>query len=576
MSVETYTVAVGGEEPLIYRKVRTEFQEEADRVLSMMEAVNSYIKNRSAQIEERTSYFQNSMHNWDSQYKWSQPCGWDAAGVFARCRQQMVPEKTNLYLTRPRCDLQQSGDILKSFSSGQELNRGKFLVLKEESKALNPHQDTVTHDLSSVTTSLYQFLHVDVLAHVKTDLAELDALRAKLLRDIEHAEAELELAAKLQDVNQMDSAYKILVDLRYQLCELYAKRMNYATLSNDDDNNFKNQLAELLKDAETTYGDYDTEKKVALRLTNEDIALCEKTREEEKHKSDQAKAAFNTWSHKNKQGLDENITEQNAVLQAMRELGDRLLLLCNQRRQLVHDRIAAKEQEERRIFALAEFNQKLDEREQQLSQVQRYLKDTSQLANDLLEYLAVMSKKIRERDIGALIAGLINEESSNYLNEYKKYVYCAGDLTTKKHHRLDTLERQSRVTQLHRGTAVDSLDPRLPLYEVELQAINVALKTTEATITGLHAQMDSAEQLFKPTEVILRTNRGPAFVHPVVEYTTKSVEDRRVFVEKSLRFVEDEERSVERHKEDIQKLRGAAEGVITQHEQNVQTLLRSL
>jgi hypothetical protein len=574
LSVES--VQPGGEEPLIYRKVRTELQEEADRVLSMVEAVDSYVKNRSAQIEERTSYFQNATYNWDNQYKWSQPCGWDATGVFARCSQQMVPEKVSTFLARPRCDLQQSGDILKSFSSGTELPRGKFLVLKEEAKALNPHQDTAVHDLSSVTTSLYQFLHVDVLAHVKADLAELDAQRAKLLRDIEHAEAELELASKLQDVVQMEAAYKVLVDLRYALCELYAKRMNYATLSNDDDNNFKNQLAELLKDAESTYDAFDTEKKVALRLCGEDIALCKKTRDEEQRKADQAKAAFGDWAAKNKVSMDQNITEQAAVLQAMRELSARLLGLCNNRRQLVHDRIAAKEAEERRIYALAEFNAKLDEREHVLHQVQDYLRGTSQLASDLLDYLAVMSKKIRERDIGSLIAGLINEESSNYLNEYKKYVYCSGDLTTKKHHRFDTLERQSRVTQLHRGTAVDSLDPRLPQYEAELQAITATLRTTEGIITSLHAQQDSAEQLFKPTEVILRTNRGPAFVHPVVEFTTKSVEDRKLFVEKSLRFVEDEERCVERQKEDIQKLRGAAEGVIVQHEQNVQSLLRAL
>ena len=582
MALEPYSggnglsARAGGDEPLVYRKVRTEFLEEADRVLSMVEAVDSYVKNRSAQIEERTSYFQNATYNWDNQYKWSQPCGWDAASILSRCHQQVVPDKVNTYLARPRCDLQQAGDILRSFSTGTELPRGKFLVLKEECKALNPHQDTAIHDLSTVTTSLYQFLHVDVLAHVKADLAELDAQRTKLLRDIEHAEAELELASKLQDVTQMEHAYKILVDLRYALCELYAKRMNYATLSNDDDNNFKNQLAELLRDAENTYNAFDTEKKVALQLCNEDIQSCERTRDEERQKADQARAAFGDWASKNKTSLDQNIVEQSSVLQAIRELAARLLALCTSRRQLVNDRIAAKEAEERRLYAFAEFNAKLDERQHVLSQVQEYLKGTSQLASNLLDYLATMSKKIRERDIGALIAGLINEESSNYLAEYKRFVYCSGDLTTKKHHRFDTLERQSRVTQLHRTTAVDSLDPKLPQYEAELQSITALLRTTEGIITGLHAQQDSAEQLFKPTEIILRTNRGPAFVHPLVEFTTKSVEDRRVFVEKSLRFVEDEERCVERQKEDIQKLRGAAEGVVTQHEHNVQSLLRAM
>ena len=79
------------------------------------------------------------------------------------------------------------------------------------------------------------------------------------------------------------------------------------------------------------------------------------------------------------------------------------------------------------------------------------------------------------------------------------------------------------------------------------------MRETEGTLTNLQASQDSCEQLFKPAEAILRANyelQNEEFTHPLNEYGTKAVEDRRAFVERDLQFVEEEEKEVakkERH-----------------------------
>jgi hypothetical protein len=118
-----------------------------------------------------------------------------------------------------------------------------------------------------------------------------------------------------------------------------------------------------------------------------------------------------------------------------------------------------------------------------------------------------------------------------------------------------------RLAKHHRDTALDSLDPKIHKYNEELDNLVANMRDCEGILTLLQANQDSAEQLFAPAENILRVHSdktGALFVHPLHEFGGKAVEERRAFVERALRFVEDEERQVAKKRDDIAKMKQVA------------------
>ncbi|CUF03429.1 paraflagellar rod protein, putative [Bodo saltans] len=566
------------------RRVEGALEDEVERAISIGETFGSFVTTRLPVLEERNPFIQAALQEYDSMYRWPNPCGWNEPGIMQRCQQQVSGAQLRDWLARPKPNVFDVANILKDLSGAEPLQRGKFLLRKEETQHFDNHQDAGPakghQELSAVTIGLYEVLHADILAQLRAELAESDVLRAKLQRSIEKLRTDRDQALALSEMANAEQCHKLLIDAHYEMCELCARRLDQVHAGGRDDLQFKRQMEDVKRDAEDTYNAYMQEKTHALSLTDGDIERCASTRSEEEYTHNTAMNNFQQLQQQLSTDMQANLALQHQLVEEIRAKLAQLSGACESRKQLVENFALAKVQEEQRIASYVEFVDLTDQHMDRLKQLREYTSRCTTMAHSFEEYRAEMFQRLSQKDLTKVVELLAREEAERFHKEYRDFVFACGDLSTKKMHRFDTLERQVRLTKHHRDTALDSLDPKIHKYNEEIDQLVGSMRDTEGILTTLQASQDSAENMFKIAEDILRAYAEkvatrPPYLHPLQEFGGKAVEDRRLFVERALRFVEDEERQVSLKRDGINKMRAAAAQEQLQHTNSVRSTLQS-
>lgn len=565
------------------RRVEAALTEEAERAISIAEMFVSFTTTRLPVLEERNPNVQAALQEFDAIFRWPNPCGWNEQAILQRCQQHLTTAQIKDWLDRPKPNVYDAASLLKDLSGADALPRGKFLLRKEEVRALDHQQDQASggeHELSAVTIGLYEVLHANVLAQLRAEMAQSDVQRAKLARSIEKYRGERDQAMALSDMVAAEQAHKLLIDAHFEMCELCARRLQQVNEGGDDELQFQKQIEAVKADADATYTAFSLEKHKALQEAEADLERCVDAKRDEESAHLNALAAFQQYQHSVTGELQANLSQQHQLVEEIKAKLAQLSNVCEVRKTLITEFQKEKTKEEQRIAAYSEFLDLADQQTHRLKQLREYLSRCTTIAQSLDQYREEMFRRLGEKDLSQVVALLAREESERFYKEYRDFVYACGDLSMRKMHRFDTLERQVRLTKHNRDTALDSLDPKINKYNDELDQLVASMRDTEGILTTLQATQDTAENLFLPAEQILRqaAEKDPsrkAFVHPLQEFGTKAVEERKLFVERALRFVEDEERQISKKREGINKMKAAAQQEQLQHTNSVRTALHS-
>ncbi|KAG5484674.1 hypothetical protein CUR178_07265 [Leishmania enriettii] len=482
-------------------------------------------------------------------YRHERPAGWDEARFMAECQQHMTPEQIEELYARPALDATAFATALHHLTD-KHLPRGRYLVAKDSLNAINPHEPaSAVVKLPEALAALHEIQHVDPTEAIKDELAEMDVQQRKYATQAQEAQAIYDAAVAHGDVVEVERAHRHLIAARYEYLASYAKRLQFLSSTEEDDEvvHFADRLQKLREDAEDGVKMFREDKEALRSAAQSDLRRCGEARAHEAARHKAAEAAFQRQREEMEGSLRGIAKRKVDLVKELLQKAAELRGVMEQQRAMTQDVVEAVKAEAERKTAHEEFVNIGDQHMQRLRRCLEYCNGCEPVIREMEAYVKDMVDKLPTEDAEKALNAIIDHESDEFLKVYRAFVFACGDLTVKKTHRLDTLERQARLAQHNRDSAMDSLDPNYKHYREELAEVLAQAQAVEGVINALHATQDAGEQVFESVEELVLNSRERTetpFVHPLQEFGHESVAARTRFVNRSMQYVEGEEQEM--------------------------------
>ncbi|RNF10888.1 paraflagellar rod component [Trypanosoma rangeli] len=537
-----------------------------ENAISTAENYVAYTQGRLVALSARGSDLMAAATEMKERYKHEAPCGWTEEKLMQHCKQEVTAKEMSDIISRPPLDVAGIRSILLTLQEAKtELPRGRFLLMRDNLSALKPHQPSdLTRDVADICGALYEIRHVDLMAELRRELSELDKERQKAQKKLDEAIRVHESTLAKGDVVEVERAHRQLIAARYELVDACAKLMR--EIVGDDmstqENSFASEMDALQRDAEEVIGRFKDALHDRRQALRDDLRNCDQKRIEEDGNHQKSTEAYNTKEKEMDAQLGQIVQQKQKLVEELRQKARELQELMLKQKEMVETQVKAKRAEEERVTAYNEFVSMEEQQKHRLLRCLDYFDRIEPVIPELQSYVDEMIVRMPRQSLRQTLNQLNDTEAEAFMDAYGKFVSCCGELTVKKMHRLDTLERQARLVEHNRNSAMESLDPNMSNYRVELEDLIEQMKGVSGVINALNATQDAGEQLFQSVEegVLAKYGRaGTPFVHPLQEYGIRSVEERGRFVDRSMRYVEDEERKVLEKKNVLNRMRQAVE-----------------
>ncbi|EKF30628.1 paraflagellar rod component, putative [Trypanosoma cruzi marinkellei] len=537
-----------------------------ENAIATAENYVAYTEGRLVPLSTRGSDLLAASKELKERYKHEAPCGWTEQKVMQHCEQEVTVEEMAEILLRPPLDVVGIRSILRTLQDSQtQFPRGRFLLMRDNLSALKPHQPPdLVRDLSDVCGALYEIQFVDLMAELRAELSELDGERDKSQEKLKDAIHLYERALAKGDVVEVERAHRQLIAARYEVVNACAKLMQQI-LGEDmasQEKGFAAEMEALRRDAADSIARFAEALHERRQAFRNDLHNCDKKRLEEDGNHQKCVEAYNAEERETSAQIDRIVEQKRKLVEELRQKARELREITLKQKEMVEAQARAKRAEEERLTAYNEFVNMEEQQKHRLLRCLAYFDGMEELTADLRSYVDEMVTRIPKQNLLEVINQLNDIEAEAFMNAYSGFVSCCGELTVKKMHRLDTLERQARLLEHNRDSAMESLDPNMSNYRLELDDIIEQMKGVSGVINALNATQDAGEELFQSVEkgVLAKYERsGTPFVHPLQEYGIKSVEERNRFVDRSMHYVENEERKVLEKRNVLNRMRQAVE-----------------
>ncbi|RNF26079.1 paraflagellar rod component [Trypanosoma conorhini] len=537
-----------------------------ENAIATAENYVAYTQGRLVALSARGSDLLAASAEMKERYKHEAPCGWTEEKLMQHCQQEVTVEELADIISRPPLDVAGVRSVLLTLQEAKaELPRGRFLLMRENLSALKPHQPPdMTRDLADICGALYEVQHVDLMAELREELSELDKGRQKTQEKLDEAISVYERALAKGDVVEVERAHRQLIAARYEVVDACAKLMQQI-IGGDmsaQENSFAAELDALQRDAEEGIGRFKDALQERRQALRDDLRNCDQKRMEEDGNHQRCTEAYNATEKELDAQLGQIVQQKQKLVEELRQKARELQELMVKQKEMAEAQVRAKRAEEERLTAYNEFVNMEEQQKHRLLRCLDYFDRIDPVIPELQSYVEDMVARMPRQSLRETLNKLNDTEAEVFMAAYGAFVSCCGELTVKKMHRLDTLERQARLVEHNRNSAMESLDPNMSNYRVELENLIEQMKGVSGVINALNATQDAGEQLFQSVEegVLAKYERaGTPFVHPLQEYGIKSVEERGRFVNRSMRYVEDEERKVLEKKNVLNRMRQAVE-----------------
>ncbi|KAL7705104.1 paraflagellar rod component [Lotmaria passim] len=484
-----------------------------------------------------------------AQYRHERPAGWDETRFLTECDQHVTPRQIQEIYARPTLDAEVVTKALRELEQ-PELARGRYLVMRDNLNALQPHRGEQTVvQIPAALTALHDIQHVDPTEEIRDELAEMDVERQKYAAQVAEAQSVYDAAQVSGDVVAVERAHRHLIAAHYEYVVCLAKTLHFLAATEGDDEvvRFGDRLEQIRQDAEDGVKGFSDDKAALREAVQADMVRCKEAEAQEAATHDAACTAFDKQKQSMEGDLAALIERKLQLIEEIQQRAVELHEVTERQRALTQDVTQAVRAEALRMTAHDEFVQIADQHTQRLQGCLDYCASCDPVVQEMEAYVRDMVGKLPCDASQQALNGIIDHESAGFMAAYRAFVFACGDLTVKKTHRLDTLERQARLAQHNRDSAMDSLDPNFDHYRVELAEVLAQAQAVEGVINALHATQDAGEQVFESVEDIVMAScarTGRTFVHPLQEFGHESVVARTKFVDRSTKYVEGEEQEI--------------------------------
>ncbi|CAJ1006161.1 putative Paraflagellar rod protein [Leishmania naiffi] len=497
-------------------------------------------------------------------YRHERPAGWNEALFMKECGQRVNPEKIAEVCMRPVLDANSFASALHHLTD-KDLPRGRYLLMKDSMNAIKPHVPAnAVVDLPEALAALHEIQHVDATEAIKDELSGMDEQRRKCATQVQEAQAVYDAALSHGDVIEVERAHRYLIAARYEYLVCYAKRLHFLSSTEEDDEvvHFADRLQKLREDAKDAVKVFSDDKDALKSELQTDLVNCDNARAHEAASHDAAQVAFKEQRKKMDASLKLIVERKAQLVHELLQKAVELREVMEQQRTMTQDVVEAVKTEAERVTAHEEFVTIGNQHVQRLRRCLEYCDGCEPVTRAMEEYVKEMVTKLPEESAENALNAIIDHESDEFLNVYRAFVFVCGELTVKKTHRLDTLERQARLAQHNRDSAMDSLDPNYKHYREELAEVLAQAQAVEGVINALHATQDAGEQVFESVEDLVLSSHERTekpFVHPLQELGHESIAARTRFVNRSMKYVEGEEQEVFQKKARIAEAKALVE-----------------
>lgn len=537
-----------------------------ENAIATAENYVSYTDGRLGPLSARGSDILAAAGELKERYRHEAFCGWTEEKLMEHCEQNVTPKEVAEILARPPLDVEGVRSILQTLQDSQEeIPRGRFLLMRENLSALKPHQPPTLHrDIADICGALYEMQYVDLMAVLREEISEFDGERDRTLERLEEAINAHDRAKAKGDVVDVERTHRHLITVWYDLLDVYAKRMQRILGENveEQEKGFAAEMDALEQDARTVLGQFSDAVDNGRDALSGDLRNCDNKRLDADATHQRCVEAHRAKMNEMDADLQKIIEDKRKLVDELRQKALELRDLMLQQKAIAEAQVREKRAEEERVTAYNEF---VNMEEQQKHRVLRgldYFDRVSKVVPELKAFVDAMITRMPRQGLRDAMNSISDKEAGDFMDAYRKFVACCAELTVKKMHRLDTLERQARLMEHNRNSSMDSLDPNMNHYRAELEDLIAQMEGVSGVINALVATQDAGEQLFQSVEkgvLSMHERAGVPFVHPLQEYGLKSVEERGRFVDRSMRYVEDEERKVVEKKNVLNRMRQAVE-----------------
>ncbi|KAG5510616.1 hypothetical protein JKF63_06914 [Porcisia hertigi] len=531
-----------------HRAVAT-ISELAENGLSIADNIVAYAEGRLPPLVVNGNNIVVAVRKLWEEYRHERPAGWGETRFLEECEQHVTPGEIAQICGRPVLDTNSVSTSLHNLTD-RSLPRGRFLLMKSNLNIINPHvpSDTVV-DIPEALAALHDIHHVDATQEIKDELKEMDVQRSKYATQVQESQAVYDAAIQHGDVVELERAHRHLIAARYEYLVCYAKRLHVLTSSedNDDTGRFSERLQKLRDDAEDAVRVFKKEKEAVKSAVEKDIKRCEEARAREAATHQAAQAACQKRKAEMETSLGGFVDRKNQLVNELLQKAAELRQVMEDQRAITQDVVEVVRAEKERQTAHEEFVAIGNQHMQRLQWCLDYCNGCEPVTKEMEEYVRDMVEQLPEDTYEKALNEIVDHEADEFLKVYRAFVFVCGELTVKKTHRLDTLERQARLAQYNRDSSMDSLDPNYKHYREELADVLAQLKAVEGVINALHATQDAGEQVFESVEDLVLTSckrSEKPFVHPLQEFGHESVASRTRFVDRSMKYVEGEEQEI--------------------------------
>jgi hypothetical protein len=528
--------------------------EHGDAIVSLHDSTLINIRAKIAQLDARLRDSKASAVECEQAYVWAQPCGWDFDTIIRRFGYALTVSEIAALVAlgeynpvEPRFALQELSTVT--------LSKSKLAAKRGELKPTDRHADLAVADTSIM---LYEYLHADVLGHAREELSRTDAGIQRVLKTIEHLKQMKDDSIRDTNIAQAEQCHHDTIDAYLELLEILNSRLSQLVLTSNDTNSFRGQAQLALDEARALYDEFTTRSNRLQSVLAADLARADEVRKQEYKKHKDAAATHRQWVKTTHDTLDSNAAEQQATFAQIQQLMEHMRRLSEQRLDLLHNAADEKQREEMRVANYNEFTTVLADH---LAHLQR-LKDVADnyclMAAGLQEYLRDMTTKIAAKDVEGELGALTREEAERYLKYYRQYVFTTGDLVTKKELRVETLNRQRRLAQLQKDTAIAALDPDAKQHSERQADIDRKVDKCMRDAAKLRTELEGSARNFALVEEILQRH-NVEYDHPNAQRGENAAEDKQRYVVRTLEFVLAEESAVEKQKEQLRRIKHTSE-----------------
>lgn len=541
------------------RKALAAISDLVESAITVSENFLSYTDGRLPPLSSRGPQLRETVEEFYTRYKHEAPCGWNEGKVMDRCNQLVSKETLKRIHARPQMDPNSISSSLDQLNTTARIPKGRLLLLQSNLTILKDHLDFHIC-LPDALNALHDVHSIDAYAAVEEELRESNPLRDKADKQVAQALKVYDNAIAKGDVIEMERAHRHLIAARYEQIVIYAKRIHLVdgSLEDKDRETFREELERMKREAEEAAQAFREEKERMREAIREDIGKCEDVAQEETDKNVKAIKEYYEKEKEHNAELEKVVKEKMAVIEEIRKKAMELNVLMERQKEVVRKGTDTKREEEERRTAFAEFLNIEEQHKTRLQRCLNYFEACMPVCDAVDNYVKSMVDKLPFDELESAVAKIIDRETMNFMQMYKPFVFDCGDLTVKKTHRLDTLERQARLSKHNRDSAMESLDPNMENYRKDLGSIVDQMKAVEGVINALNATQDAGEQVFESVEdsVFATCERKEVtFVHPLQEFGLKSVDIRTRFVDRSMKYVENEEVEVAQKRHQLEEMR---------------------